>query len=156
MRRKRFQTKRTVKRVSAMVLMVSLMLLCACAEPLELYVPDDAAVYTSEDAAVLLKDAMQWNMTHLVQHELYIKDDTLYMDCLFDKAVDAGEIDRMRSFVITAFVLLHCDALGPTPYSELVMDRNRGELMWESVVCRIYQGSELVYEDVHDLVYDRA
>ena len=102
MPRKRFQTKRTVKRVSAMVLMVSLLLLCACAEPLELYVPDDAAVYTSEDAAVLLKDAMQWNMTHLVQHELYIKDDTLYMD------------------------------------------------------CRIYQGSELVYEDVHDLVYDRA
>lgn len=57
---------------------------------------------------------------------------------------------------VSAMVLLHCAALGPTPYSELVMDRNRGELMWESVVCRIYQGSELVYEDVHDLVYDRA
>ncbi len=101
-------------------------------------------------------DKRQWNMPQLQEHELYLLDERLYVEFLFEKNADEGQIDRARSFSLTTFVLSSIQILGEYPYSELMMNREKkreGFVDWQAVTCHIYSGDELIYEDIYDRVY---
>ena len=145
--------------VTICVILILLAVTCAgCSSATELTTldaPPEAATLLTDDgeSTELLLDERQWNFPNLAQHQVYLLDDCLYIDFLFDKKADADQLDRARSFALTSFTLLKYQFLGPYPYREVIKARQNEELMWNNVSCRVWQGDELLYQDDYDHVY---
>ena len=60
------------------------MLGCEKAQP-SFKIPDDAVLLTDYRAIELFVDKRQWNMPQLQEHELYLLDERLYVEFLFEK-----------------------------------------------------------------------
>ena len=101
-------------------------------------------------------DVRQWNLPQLLQQEVYLLDQRLYAEFLFAPDTDFSQLDRARSFCLTTFVLGEVQILGEYPYSQLVLDKQRGatgSADWQAFTCRIYSDGKLLYEDIHDKLY---
>ena len=153
------KTKQTRKRATVISLVCVLVVAAALAwafwpEPTPtLEVPAGALALTDpEESTELLTDVRQWNLPQLEQHVVFLQDDCLTVQFAFSKDADASQLDRARSFVLSSFVLGDRDILGPYPYGDVIDARYKGELDWNSVNCQVWQGPDLVYEDVHDQV----
>ncbi len=155
-----YKESRTMHRRAALLLLVVLALVCllaGCGAPrTELQPPENAQVLTDSRAVELFRDPRQWNMPQLLDHQLYLLDGRLYAEFLFDKAADADQIDRARSYSLRSFVLTDAYILGEYPYGELIIGQAKqaaDATTWEAVTCRVYNEKKLLYGDVFDRVY---
>jgi len=138
-----------------LILLAAALLLPQFGEAPQLEIPAGALALTDTgESTELLTDARQWNLSQLEQHQVYLLDNCLYVDFLFTDEVDADQLDRARSFVLSSFSVLSYQYLGAYPYRDIIKAREKKELIWEEVRCRIWQEDELLYEDVYDKIYN--
>lgn len=110
---------------------------------------ENAVYYTDGRAQEMFTDERYYTMVNLKGHELYIHDDTVNIDFYFDKDATDHQIDKARSFAITALVTRHSSAYGESPYGEL-NSGSKNKLEWKYVTCKIYVDDKLKIEDKYD------
>jgi hypothetical protein len=137
--------------------LVPVCLLTACGqEKARLQPPEEAQVLTDQRAVELFMDPRHLNLSQLLEHQLYLVDGGLFAEFLFAEEATEDQLDRARSFCLSAFVLTDSYVLVEQPYLDLLLGqakRTPGAPTWDTVTCRVYRGEELVCEDVYDKVY---
>jgi len=85
-----------------------------------------------------------YGMPNLQNQNVYILDNTLYVDFYFSKEATDSEIDSARSFALMTFVLEKSSPWGEIPYMSLV-DKGQKEVYWEQTVCDIYKKNKKIW-----------
>lgn len=106
---------------------------------------ENAVYYTDERAQAMFVDERNYSLTNLKGHEVYLIDDTMHIDFYFDKNATFHQIDKARSFAITAFILKQSSFYGESPYMMLNNGENRDK--WEKVSCKVYINDKLNIEE---------
>jgi len=109
---------------------------------------ENAVYYTDERAQEMFVDERNYSLTNLKGHEVYLIDNTIHLDFYFDKNATFHQIDKARSFAITAFILKQSSFYGESPYMILNNGENRDK--WEKVSCRVYINDKLSIEENYD------
>lgn len=135
--------------VLALMMLIGITGLLGCEEEKKVSFLDDPNTVDYTDEAATEMFQTMYGMSNLKSQNLYILDDTLYIDFYYNKEASDSEIDTGRSFAITNLIATGDSPYGDIPYRNLT-DPMVKEIEWKTTICNIYRNDKLMWQEAYE------
>ena len=111
---------------------------------------NEAVVYEDEYADDAFKSV--YELSNLINHEVYRHNDTIYIDLFFDENVSRSEISNSRIYVMKLFVLKSEMKITRIPY---VLETLLNDMSWKNVRLNIFVNDTIILQEKFANIDDR-